>query len=90
MTIDAVAQDGMFLVDNVTLYPDEQVGTELTPEADWKRRGMYMGPAVSYMTAISSKACPPYLTPCISSTTWMRLCRQTLRLSWRSVVSTLV
>lgn len=47
MTIDAVAQDGLFLVDNVTLYPDEQVGTELTPEADWRRRGMYMGPAVS-------------------------------------------
>lgn len=51
MTIDAVAQDGMFLVDNVTLYPDEQVGTELTPEADWKRRGMYMGPAVSFSSA---------------------------------------
>lgn len=55
MTIDAVAQDGMFLVDNVTLYPDEQVGTELTPEADWRRRGMYMGPAVSPHRRIAAR-----------------------------------
>lgn len=58
LTIDAVAQDGMFLVDNVTLYPDEQVANELTPEADWKRRGLYMGPAVGaflfHLTANSS------------------------------------
>ena len=47
ITIDAVAQDGVFLVDNVSLYQDEKLATELTSEADWKRRGLYMGPAVS-------------------------------------------
>ena len=46
MTIDAVAQDGVFLVDNISLYTDEKLATELTSEADWKRRGLYMGPAV--------------------------------------------
>jgi complement component 1 Q subcomponent-binding protein len=47
MTIDAVAQDGVFLVDNISLYKDEKLATDLTSEADWSRRGLYMGPAVS-------------------------------------------
>lgn len=50
MTIDAVAQDGLFLVDNISLYSDENLALELTSEADWKRRGLYMGPAVSRQT----------------------------------------
>lgn len=86
MTIDAVAQDGMFLVDNVTLYPDEQVGTELTPEADWKRRGMYMGPAVSPFEG--HHCCSSGLIMIAHSlTTSMRLCRQTLKLSLKNVES---
>lgn len=50
MTIDAVAQDGIFLVDNISLYQDEKLANELTADADWKRRGLYMGPAVSDCT----------------------------------------
>lgn len=46
LTIDAVAQDGLFLVDNISFYTDEGLATDLTSEADWKRRGLYMGPAV--------------------------------------------
>ncbi|KAI0078643.1 mitochondrial glycoprotein [Panus rudis PR-1116 ss-1] len=44
LTIDAMAQDGAFIVDNISFYSDSKVGTELTAEADWKRRGLYIGP----------------------------------------------
>lgn len=49
LTIDAVAQDGLFLVDNISLYQDESLALELTSEADWKRRGLYMGPAFDHL-----------------------------------------
>ncbi|KIP06473.1 hypothetical protein PHLGIDRAFT_106952 [Phlebiopsis gigantea 11061_1 CR5-6] len=44
LTIDAMCQDGTFVTDNISFYPDAKVGTELTAEADWKRRGLYIGP----------------------------------------------
>jgi len=39
-----MCQDGGFVVDNISYYGDADVGTELTAEADWKRRGLYIGP----------------------------------------------
>jgi complement component 1 Q subcomponent-binding protein, mitochondrial len=44
MNVDAVCQDGAFLIENVSFYSDAEVGTSLTAEADWKRRGLYLGP----------------------------------------------
>ncbi|KAL5523233.1 MAM33 [Sanghuangporus sanghuang] len=44
LSIDAVCQDGAFLVENASFYPDAEIGTSLTAEADWKRRGLYLGP----------------------------------------------
>lgn len=44
LAIDALCQDGAFIVDNLSYYTDKTVGTELTAEADWKRRGLYIGP----------------------------------------------
>jgi len=38
-------QDGQFIVENVSFYDDAKVGTDLTADADWKRRGLYIGPA---------------------------------------------
>lgn len=46
LNVDMVVQEGHFLVENVSFYEDAKVGTELTAEADWKRRGMYIGPQV--------------------------------------------
>ena len=46
LTIDAMCQDGTFVTDNISFYPDAKIGTELTAEADWKRRGLYIGPQV--------------------------------------------
>lgn len=42
-----MCQEGAFIVDNLSFYTDSKVGTELTAEADWKRRGLYIGPQVS-------------------------------------------
>ena len=47
LTIDAMCQEGAFVIDNISYYGDAKVGTELTAEADWKRRGLYIGPNVS-------------------------------------------
>jgi complement component 1 Q subcomponent-binding protein len=44
LSIDAVCQEGAFTIDNVSFYPTAALGTELTAEADWKRRGLYIGP----------------------------------------------
>ncbi|KAI0337990.1 mitochondrial glycoprotein [Trametopsis cervina] len=44
LTIDAMCQDGAFVADNISFYQDAKLATELTPEADWKRRGLYIGP----------------------------------------------
>ncbi|PIL23172.1 transporter [Ganoderma sinense ZZ0214-1] len=44
LTIDAMCQEGSFVIDNISYYSDAKVGTELTAEADWKRRGFYLGP----------------------------------------------
>ena len=41
-----MCQDGSFVIDNISYYNDAKVGTELTAEADWKRRGYYLGPQV--------------------------------------------
>ena len=39
------------MIDNISFYNDAKVGTELTAEADWKRRGYYIGPQVCTMTS---------------------------------------
>ncbi|KAI6118664.1 mitochondrial glycoprotein [Pisolithus croceorrhizus] len=44
INVDTMCQDGAFIVDNISYYPDAQLGSELTAEADWKRRGLYIGP----------------------------------------------
>ncbi|EEB87927.1 hypothetical protein MPER_14511, partial [Moniliophthora perniciosa FA553] len=44
LSIDMLTQEGGFIVDNVTYYRDAKLATELSAEADWKRRGIYLGP----------------------------------------------
>ncbi|KAF9459640.1 mitochondrial glycoprotein [Collybia nuda] len=39
-----VCQNGHFIVENVLFYKDASIGTDSTSEADWKRRGIYIGP----------------------------------------------
>lgn len=44
LTIDAQAESGQFTIENISFYKDSTLATELTAEADWKRRGLYIGP----------------------------------------------
>ncbi|TGZ81206.1 mitochondrial glyco protein [Ascodesmis nigricans] len=47
LQIDAVAQDGMIVVDNVFFLKNANLASARTAEADWERRGVYAGPPFS-------------------------------------------
>jgi len=49
LAIDALAQDGAIVIDNVSFYKDAKLATDLTSEADWKRRGLYIGPQFDHL-----------------------------------------
>ncbi|CAE6427090.1 unnamed protein product [Rhizoctonia solani] len=49
LSIDALAQDGAIVVDNISFYTNAKLATELTSEADWKRRGLYIGPQFDHL-----------------------------------------
>jgi len=44
LNIDLMCQEGHFVIENISFYEDAKLGTDLTAEADWKRRGLYIGP----------------------------------------------
>ena len=48
LTFDAMAQEGLFVIESISFYADSSLGTEMTAEADWKRRGLYIGPQVCF------------------------------------------
>lgn len=43
-----MVQEGVFVIENISFYADGKLGTEMTAEADWKRRGLYIGPQVRF------------------------------------------
>ncbi|KAI8974897.1 mitochondrial glycoprotein [Pilobolus umbonatus] len=47
VTVDTVAQDGEIAVESVMYYKDGKLADEQSAEADWQRRGLYMGPQFS-------------------------------------------
>lgn len=47
INVDMICQEGAFSVENISFYDDAKIGTELTAEANWNRRGLYIGPQVS-------------------------------------------
>lgn len=44
VVIDTVAQDGDIMIESVMFYKDGKLATEQSAEADWQRRGLYIGP----------------------------------------------
>ncbi|KAK6339514.1 hypothetical protein TWF718_008921 [Orbilia javanica] len=44
LQVEAIAQDGMVIVENVHYHPSVELATAQTAEADWERRGRYVGP----------------------------------------------
>jgi hypothetical protein len=53
LSVDAVCQEGVFVIENVSFYKDAKMATDLTAEADWKRRGLYIGPQVRFRVPFS-------------------------------------
>ena len=54
LSIDTVCQEGAFIVDAISFYKDAKIGTELSADADWKRRGLYIGPQVPFLPPFHS------------------------------------
>src|SRR4051794_21644379 len=44
LAIEALVQDGLFTVETVSYYKDAKLATEMSADADYKRRGTYVGP----------------------------------------------
>ncbi|KAG9033929.1 Mitochondrial acidic protein mam33 [Tulasnella sp. UAMH 9824] len=61
LSIDAVAEDGSFAVDNVSYYADAKLAGELSAEADWKRRGLYIGPQFDHLDVGVQESFEKYL-----------------------------
>jgi len=51
LNIDMVTQEGQFMIENISFYSDSKIGTDITAEADWKRRGLYIGPQFDTLDA---------------------------------------
>ena len=69
-----MCQEGHFVIENISFYDDTKLGTELTAEADWKRRGLYLGPQVTnpnlfvdsrHMPSCNAKSDISLYPPCI-------------------------
>jgi len=44
LAIEAAVQDGAFVVEGASYFPDSKMATDSSADADWKRRTLYLGP----------------------------------------------
>ncbi|KAF9348738.1 Mitochondrial acidic protein mam33 [Mortierella sp. AD094] len=44
ISVDAIAQDGAFIVESISNIKDNALATASTAESDWEKRGLYSGP----------------------------------------------
>lgn len=49
LTIDCVSQNESIIIDNISYYKDAKLATQLTADADWERRGLYIGPVFDHL-----------------------------------------
>jgi complement component 1 Q subcomponent-binding protein len=61
LSVDCNADNGAFVVDNISYYADSTLATDLTAEADWKRRGLYVGPQFEQLDAGVQESFERYL-----------------------------
>jgi Mitochondrial glycoprotein len=45
-------QEGQLGIEGVSFYDDSSLAGDLTAEADWKRRGLFVGPQVNVNTFV--------------------------------------
>jgi len=61
ISIDSIADDGNFVIENVGYYQDSKVATDMTVAADWTRRGTYIGPQFDHLDVGLQEAFEKYL-----------------------------
>ena len=61
LTVEALAQDGIFSIETVSFYKDAKLANELTAEADYKRRGTYIGPQFEHLDITVQEGFEAYL-----------------------------
>jgi len=44
LTVETLCQEGAFMVDSVSFFQDAKIGATQSPDAEWKRRSLYLGP----------------------------------------------
>ncbi|EJU02301.1 mitochondrial Mrb1 [Dacryopinax primogenitus] len=44
LVVELMSEEGTFIIDGVSYYSDARLGTEMSANAEWERRGMYIGP----------------------------------------------
>lgn len=49
LAIEALAQDGIFTIETVSYYKDAKLATDMSADADYKRRGTYVGPQFEHL-----------------------------------------
>ncbi|KAJ7065063.1 mitochondrial glycoprotein [Mycena amicta] len=62
LELDMTVQSGQFLVENVTFYADSKLGQDNSVEADWKRRGLYIGPEFNTLDVALQEEFEKFLT----------------------------
>lgn len=49
LNFEGLIQDAAVVVQNISFYKDAALATGLTAEADWSRRGLYIGPQFDHL-----------------------------------------
>jgi len=49
LNFEGLIQDGAVVVQNISFYKDAALATGLSAEADWNRRGLYIGPQFDHL-----------------------------------------
>ncbi|KJA18401.1 hypothetical protein HYPSUDRAFT_90006 [Hypholoma sublateritium FD-334 SS-4] len=61
VNVDMICQEGSFSIENISYYDSAATGTELTAEADWTRRGLYIGPQFDTLDVAVQDAFDAYI-----------------------------
>jgi len=62
LSIEALTQEGIFNIETVSFYPDAKLANDLTAEADYTRRGTYVGPQFEHLDITLQEGFEAFLT----------------------------
>jgi complement component 1 Q subcomponent-binding protein, mitochondrial len=62
LSLEAIAQDGLFSIESVSYYKDPKLATEVTADADFQRRALFIGPNFDNLDVAVQDGFEAYLT----------------------------